>query len=82
MSVFKRSSGGYANSLQEFVFILNLRGRISNGIAGQFFVTKGSQGFTSHEIREGTFASSYFTDRGSGDSLVVSASPSLQCQSL
>jgi hypothetical protein len=59
---------------KEFGFILNLRGRISSGIAGQFFVTKRSQGFAGHRIHEATFGISCFTDRGSGDSLVISTS--------
>jgi hypothetical protein len=75
---FQALSSSYANSLQEFVFILNLRGRISNGIAGPIFVTEGRQGFAGHRIREGTFASNCFKDRGSGDSLVVSARSSLR----
>jgi hypothetical protein len=62
---------------KEFGFILNLRGRISSGITGQSFVTERSQGFAGHRIHVGTFGISCFTDRGAGDSLVISTSSCL-----
>jgi hypothetical protein len=43
---------------------------------GQLFVTEGIKGFASHRIHEATFDISRLTDRGSKDSLVISASSS------
>jgi hypothetical protein len=39
-------------------------------------VMKGGKGFAGHRIHEATFDISRLTDRGSGDSLVISASSS------
>jgi hypothetical protein len=63
---------------KESVFILNLCGRISGGIAGQTFVAEGGNSFADHRIHKTTFGVSRLMDRGSGDSLIISASSGLR----